>query len=406
MNTLSKRKTKTLEKVSIIFGYVIESFFLPSFAFFMFPLLPVFFPDFDPKTTSYLILLLFGVGYLARPVGALIFGHIADAYGGRLSLILSLSLAVVSTISISLLPCNGTTLIYSQIGLFVLRFLQGVGCGNNTASLAVYYHNNYSYKPGFISGITFSLGLVGFILAKILSMSGNLNLTTSWRAPFFISGILGVIAILLRYFYLEKIKLKATSSKIGLLSFFRDHKKSFFFTVFTAGMFVMPLYVCVFRLNGLAPIFSLEHYKFINVVTILMIKLCFFLLVGYSYEKINFEKMKPIILGIHVLVPLTFLVKSALYNPVYVYLVQIVFLVSNVFLVLYYFRKIPGIFPKSLRYRAVGLGFATGYATLGGFCLLFFEYLDHLSVWYNFSSLFIAGVALLLFLMDRKQNIA
>lgn len=401
----NKKNKEILAKISIIFGYVMESFFLPSFAFFMFPLIPVFFQTQDPKTTSYILYLLFGIGYVARPVGALVFGSIADKYGGKASLTLSLSLAVASTMLIALLPIREDYMKLSQLSLFVLRFLQGVGCGNNTASLSVYYHDNYRYKAGFITGITFSLGLAGFVLAKILSVSGGLG-HWGWRTPFLVSGVLGFLATLLRYIYIpSQLSNRVRTSKIHFLNFLRVHKRSFFFATLTSGMFVMPLYICVFRLNKFAEIFKLEHYNFTNVVTILFIKMSLFLFVGYNLEKINFSKYNPWVLLLQAFIPCLFLIKSVLYNAINVYLVQTLFLSVNVFFILYYFKRVPCLFPEEIRYRAVGLSFATGYATLGGFCMIFFEYLDNLSNVYNFSALFIAGVALLLFFMDRKQKI-
>lgn len=404
MRTFKNAFAKNLEKIAIIFGYVMESFFLPSFAFFMFPLIPVFFYTQDPEITSYIIYLLFGVGYIARPVGAILFGTIADRYGARLSLVLSLSLAVMATIFIGFLPIKGSYIIFSQIGLFVLRFLQGVGCGNNTASLSVYYHDNYGYKHGFITGLTFSLGLIGFILAKILSITEKLDYSSGWRTPFLVSGILGILAVLLRYLYIPKLFDKNKTSKIQFLKFLTNHKKPFFFSVLTAGLFVMPLYICVFLLNRFAELFTIGNYKLINIVVILVSKIFFFLFIGYNFEKINFRKCNTFILLAHVLIPFSFIEKSTLYSPVLVYFIQILFLCANVFFVFYYFRYIPSLFPEEIRYRAVGLSFATGYATLGGFCLVFFEYLDNISNVYNFSAIFMAGVALLLFLMDMKQK--
>src|SRR5690606_10554826 len=103
------------------------------FAFFMHPLIPVFFNTHGSENTAYIMYFLFAVGYVARPVGACLFGYISDKYGARLSLIISLSLAGTSTFLISFLPISGKYIFLSQIGLFALRFLQGVGCGSNTA---------------------------------------------------------------------------------------------------------------------------------------------------------------------------------------------------------------------------------------------------------------------------------
>ncbi len=93
----------------------------------------LFFPSFDPLSGTLLAFSTFAVGYLSRPVGGVIFGHLGDRYGRRFVLVATLLLMGVTTALMGLLPTYTTAGIASPILLVLLRFVQGAALGGEWA---------------------------------------------------------------------------------------------------------------------------------------------------------------------------------------------------------------------------------------------------------------------------------
>src|SRR5262245_11579181 len=89
----------------------------------------LFFPDSDPAVGTVLSLLTFAVGFLARPLGGILFGHMGDRIGRKNTFVVTLGLMGASTFLIGLLPTYATIGIWSPIILVCLRILQGLGVG-------------------------------------------------------------------------------------------------------------------------------------------------------------------------------------------------------------------------------------------------------------------------------------
>ena len=89
----------------------------------------LFFPYSDPLVGTLASFGIFGVGFLARPVGGIIFGHYGDRLGRQTMLIVSLMMMGIATFLIGLLPTAYTIGIWAPILLVVLRTLQGIGIG-------------------------------------------------------------------------------------------------------------------------------------------------------------------------------------------------------------------------------------------------------------------------------------
>ncbi|MFA7300517.1 MAG: MFS transporter [Sideroxydans sp.] len=166
---------------------------------------PIFFPDSDPAAQALNAFLTFGIAFLARPFGALLFGHFGDRIGRKTTLVASLLVMGISTTLIGVLPS------YEMVGwvapalLCLLRFGQGIGLGGEwggAALLAAEYAPKG--KRGWF-GMFPQLGPpVGFLFAvgSFLLLANTLDDAAfrdwGWRIPFLASAVLVVIGFYVR----------------------------------------------------------------------------------------------------------------------------------------------------------------------------------------------------------------
>jgi metabolite-proton symporter len=180
----------------------------------------LFFPDFDPQAAQILSFNTFTVGFIARPIGGVVFGYLGDRIGRKSTLVATLLLMGLSTLLIGFLPTYHQIGVSAAILLTVLRFIQGLGVGGEWGG-AVLLALEYGHrgKRGFYA----SWPQAGVPLG-LLASSGSVALFTwmvgeqafaewGWRLPFFLSGLLIVVGLLIRVRILETplfLQLKAT----------------------------------------------------------------------------------------------------------------------------------------------------------------------------------------------------
>lgn len=166
----------------------------------------VFFPASDPATQSLNAFLTFGIAFIARPVGAIVFGHFGDKIGRKTTLAASLLLMGVSTLLIGLLPGYEVLGIWAPILLCVLRFGQGLGLGGEWggAALLATEHAPKGKRAWF--GMFPQLGpSVGFLLATLSYLALSVWLSDAqfkawgWRLPFIASALLVGVGLYIRF---------------------------------------------------------------------------------------------------------------------------------------------------------------------------------------------------------------
>jgi metabolite-proton symporter len=166
----------------------------------------VFFPASDPAAQSLNALLTFGLAFIARPLGALLFGHFGDKIGRKSTLAASLLVMGASTFLIGLLPGYDTLGMWAPLLLCVLRFGQGIGLGGEWAGAAL-LATEYAPagKRGWY-GMFPQLGpSIGFLLATLTFLALSLGLTEAqfirwgWRVPFIISAALVLVGLYVRF---------------------------------------------------------------------------------------------------------------------------------------------------------------------------------------------------------------
>ena len=167
---------------------------------------PLFFPSDNPVTSTLLSLATFGVAFVARPVGGVIFGHFGDRYGRKKTLVIALLLMGVGTFAIGLLPTYATIGIAAPILLVALRIIQGVALGGEYAgaALMVVEHKDAADRRGFFGAWVGSASPIGYILAAGLIalvssfMSEDAFSSWGWRVPFLLSSIMVLVGLYIR----------------------------------------------------------------------------------------------------------------------------------------------------------------------------------------------------------------
>jgi MFS family permease len=166
----------------------------------------VFFPQSDPLTGTLLSMTTYGVGFLSRPLGGLIFGHYGDRIGRKNVLIITLLLMGGATFLIGLLPSYATIGISAAIILSVLRILQGVALGGEWggASLMVNEIDPQGRRRGFYGSMVQVASPIGYLLAYGIFavvtylVAPDAFLDWGWRIPFLASGVLVLVGYYIR----------------------------------------------------------------------------------------------------------------------------------------------------------------------------------------------------------------
>ncbi|MCX4678947.1 MHS family MFS transporter [Streptomyces sp. NBC_01433] len=165
----------------------------------------LFFPESDPLVGTLLSFLTYAVGFAARPVGALVFGHYGDRLGRKKLLVLSLLMMGGATFAIGLLPTHATVGSAAPVLLTVLRLVQGFALGGEWggAVLLVSEHGD-AKRRGFWASWPQTGAPAGQLLATgVLSaltalMSDSAFLAWGWRIPFLLSGVLVILGLWIR----------------------------------------------------------------------------------------------------------------------------------------------------------------------------------------------------------------
>ncbi|WP_280217664.1 MFS transporter [Nocardia neocaledoniensis] len=157
----------------------------------------VFFPNSNPGLATIAAFGTFAAGYVARPVGGIIFGHFGDRLGRKSMLVVSMSIMGVASFLIGVLPTYATAGIAAPILLVVLRFLQGLAIGGEWGG-ATLMITEYSEpeRRGFWNGLMQMGSPIGGLLSTITltiltaTLSDEALLSWGWRIPFLLSLLL------------------------------------------------------------------------------------------------------------------------------------------------------------------------------------------------------------------------
>ena len=196
----------------------------------------VFFPSSDQLTSILKAFGVFAVGFLMRPIGAAIFGHIGDKYGRRSALLISIILMTLSTVLIAFVPGYQSIGIFASILVVCLRLLQGISLGGEAGSAPFLIEHAPQNKKGFFGSIEVLSAIFGSVLSlvAVLICKEISNFTSwGWRLPFIFSLAMGLISIYARYILDEspEYKKQEKTSELPLKELLSDYKKPFLISI-------------------------------------------------------------------------------------------------------------------------------------------------------------------------------
>jgi len=383
---------------ALMLGNALEYYDFFLYSFFVSILSPLFFPSSDPLSALMMGYGVFAVGFVARPVGALVFGHWGDLYGRKKALMGTLILMAISTVCIGFLPSYETIGFFAPLLLILFRILQGFAAGGEVNGAAVFgLEHTVQSRQGIAGSLITSSAGIGAIMATSMGalFTNELMPEWAWRIPFCLGGLVAFVGLYMRW-TLHEQEIKKTV-RLPLLEVIQNHPTSFMKAIGVGGFLHVPFYIIVGYMNptlhakGL--ISSLELMLMNTTVTLMgVIAIPLF---GHLSDKIGQRKLMlwgglgQLLLALPV-----FLVYSQ-GSFISVIMAQIGLLMlcesyiapSNAYL--------NTLFPPECRYTGVAFGACLGTAIFGGTTPLLCSYFATLlnPIWGP--SLYLMGTALM-----------
>lgn len=206
---------------------------------------PLFFSDLSPAAATIASFATFATGYVARPLGAVVFGHLGDRVGRKSTLLATMIIMGIASGSIGLLPTQGQVGVLAPVLLVTLRILQGFAVGGEWggAALMSAEHAPPGRRGFFTSfaqaGIP-SGGLLSSIAMTVIAlMPRDQMLAWGWRIPFLVSFGLLVIGLYVRFRISEsplfaELERAQHKARTPLAQVFRHHRGSVLRGIFIA----------------------------------------------------------------------------------------------------------------------------------------------------------------------------
>ncbi|GAA2192540.1 MFS transporter [Streptomyces bangladeshensis] len=202
---------------------------------------PLFFPTFSPVAGTLAAFGTFGVGFVARPLGSVLFGHFGDRRGRRPVLVVSLLLTGASTVAVGCVPSYDSIGVAAPVLLLVLRFLQGLGLGGEWGGAVLL---TVEHAPAGRRALWASFPQVGPALGFLLANGVMLALSAAlpeaefaswgWRVPFWAAGVLALAGLWLRSSLVESPRFLEIDdhARVPLVEVVRHHGR---LVLLTAG---------------------------------------------------------------------------------------------------------------------------------------------------------------------------
>jgi MFS transporter, MHS family, proline/betaine transporter len=354
-------------------GNVLEWYDFAIYGYFAAQIGRHFFPHEDAVAQLLSTFGIFAVGYLMRPIGGVIVGHIGDTLGRRAALTFSVVAMAIPTFLIGLLPGYETFGVLAPVGLTLLRVVQGLSVGGEyPGSMVFLVEHAPEGQRGLMGALGASGGTVGMLLGSAVGAAFAASMSTAaldawgWRIPFLLGLVVGVAGYILRRYVLETgiVEKRTRAPILETLHHWRVVAGFAGLSVYTAVTFYIGFVYLVSWLqtaDGIPPSRSLEINSFSMVSSVPVL-----IAVGWLSDRIG---RKPLMLlastgGLIGALPLFWLLNHQ--SELLAQLGQL----GLVLLTGVYYGSLPAILveaaPPTVRCTAVALGYNFCTGLFGG----------------------------------------
>lgn len=246
--------------VAVGIGNFMEWFDFAIYGYFVAIIGQTFFPSAAPGVSLLSSFAVFAVGFISRPLGAMILGPLGDRVGRRAILIITVFGMGVTTTLIGLLPGYAAIGVLAPILLIALRFIQGMMVGGEWSSAAVYIvesapAHRRAMAASIVTGSAGAAFLCGTLIAALMSatLSEDAMNSWGWRVPFVASIVMMVIAMYIRRRLgdtpvYEELQRKRAANAVEKVTA-RDKMRAFAMTFAFSSVFSLSLYYLITYLN-------------------------------------------------------------------------------------------------------------------------------------------------------------
>jgi MFS family permease len=340
----------------------------------------LYFPGSDPLVGTLQAFAIYAVGFVARPVGAAIFGHYGDRIGRKATLIATLLLTGLSTFAVGFVPGYAEIGIWGAVILTVLRLIQGIGVGGEWGGavlLSMEWARTSAHR-GFIASWPQWGGPAGLFLANLAvlafsAISGDQFLDWGWRVPFWLSIIMVGIGLYIRLGILEtpvfqRVVAEERVARAPVLEVIRRQPKEIILTALARMAEQAPFYIFtafVFT-YGTTVLHSSRDLLLTALLSATILSFVMVPLSGYLSDRIGRKRMY--LIGAVTMGAWGF-VYFALLNtavPGWIFLAVVLSLVPHDMMWGPQAALIAECFTPRLRYSGFSLGFHLSSITAGG----------------------------------------
>lgn len=356
-----------------VIGNVLEWYDFALYGFFAPILAAQFFPAGDRMVSLLAAFGAFAVGFLMRPVGAAVFGHIGDRYGRARALLLSVAMMAIPTVIMGLLPTYATIGIAASFLIVLLRMLQGMAVGGEFTSSMVFLAE---YAPAKRRGFFASTAMFAATTGNLLGAAVGAALTTAlspealaswgWRAAFLSGIVVAVVGVIIRrkLFDIPAKTTKAAPLKIA----FQRHRPELL-RIFALNIAPAATYytLFVYAATWVAEATPVARATALDLTTVSILTFLGVVLIA-AWASDRFGRRRIVIAGMCACLvlgyPLVWLMDQG--TVVSIAAGQMIFSA----LLAIYMAPIPATmcetFPHSVRVTAVSVGYGLAYAIFGG----------------------------------------